>query len=89
MTLIRHPFRFFSAAIRCFVYKKNKQQVYLFDLEEKKGKALERGQRLEALLPKGWSRRLHDYPYRPLHHMLGPREVRPRSTVARKEVPGI
>ena len=63
MTLIRHPFLFFSAAIRCYVYKKNKQQVYLFDLEGKKGKALERGQRLEALLPKGWSRRLHDYPY--------------------------
>ena len=37
MTLIRHPFRFFSVAIR-FVYKKNKQQVYLFDLKKKKGK---------------------------------------------------
>lgn len=32
-------------------------------LKKKKGKALERGQRLEALLLKGWSRQLHDYPY--------------------------
>lgn len=74
------------------MYKKNKQQVYLFDLGEKKEGSLKEARdwsKSEALLPEGWSRWWQDYLTRPLVSRAGAKRGEAMLHCGLKEAPGI